>query len=67
MLYGLGMDNRITAAVAVVVVWVFSCGFGQEWDDVGVLQVNAEQPRASMMIYPDKAAAIAGGARRCNC
>ena len=55
------MSNRIVVAVVVVVACLFSCCFGQQWDDPSILQVNTERPRASMMIYPDKATAIAGG------
>jgi len=55
------MRNRIViTAVFVLVMWGFQWCSGQEWDDPKVLQVNAERARASMMIYPDKAAAMEG-------
>ena len=29
-----------------------------EWNDLNVLQVNREKPRATMMVYPDAVSAL---------
>jgi hypothetical protein len=50
------VNSRIGRLVVfIVVILGLSCCFGEEWDDLSVLQVNAERPHANMMIYPDKA------------
>ena len=37
---------------------VASAVLAVEWNDLNVLQINRENPRATMMVYPDAASAL---------
>ena len=51
---------RILHGSIVVGVLVLSQLSAEEWDDLKVIQVNAQQPHATMMSYPDRALALQG-------
>jgi beta-galactosidase len=48
-----------TWVLSVAMAGILSTANAVEWNDLNVLQVNREAPRATMMVYPDADAAMA--------
>lgn len=63
----LGYDSRrrfLSLFCVLVVLWLSNRSFAvEEWDDLAVLHVNTEPPRATMVKYPSAALAQQGGLR----